>query len=339
MSDKTNRQVKLVKRPVGIPEAADFEIVQAAVPELAPGQVLVRNVFLSVEPAMRGWVNAAANYSEPVPLGSVMPAFTAGRVAASRDPAWPVGAVVTGKLGWQDYAVAEAGALQRVDESGGLPLSTALGVMGINGVSAHYGLLEIGQPRAGETVVVSTAAGAVGSCVGQIAKIRGCRTVGITGGPAKVRQCLETFGFDAAVDYKAPDFEAALAAACGGGVDVYFDNTSGPISDAVMRHLKQGARVVVCGTASIANWDPLPQGPRVERHLLVKRARMQGFVIFDHPEHAPLARRDLAQWIRDGKLRYVEDILQGIEHAPGSIAGLYRGENQGKRLIQIAPAI
>ncbi len=338
MSDKTNRQVKLVKRPVGIPEAGDFEIVQAAVPELAPGQVLVRNVYLSVEPAMRGWVNAAANYAEPVPLGAVMPAFTAGRVAASRDPAWPVGTAVTGKLGWQDYALAEAGALQRVDESSGLPLSTALGVMGINGVSAHYGLLEVGQPRAGETVVVSTAAGAVGSCVGQIAKIRGCRTVGITGGPAKVRQCLETFGFDAAVDYKAPDFEAALAAACGTGVDVYFDNTSGPISDAVMRHLKQGARVVVCGTASIANWDPLPQGPRVERHLLVKRARMQGFVIFDHPEHGPVARRDLAQWIQQGRLRYVEDILQGIEHAPGAIAGLYRGENQGKRLIQVAPA-
>lgn len=336
MSDKTNRQVKLVKRPQGIPEASDFEIVQAALPSLAPGHVLVRNIYLSVEPAMRGWVNAAANYAQPVPLQSVMPAFTAGRVVASQDPDWPVGTAVTGKLGWQDYAVAEAGALERVHEADGLPLSTALGVMGINGVSAHYGLLEIGQPRAGETVIVSTAAGAVGSCVGQIAKIRGCRTVGIAGGPAKVRQCLETFGFDAAVDYKAPDFEAALAAACGEGVDVYFDNTCGPISDAVMRHLKQGARIVVCGTASIANWDPLPQGPRVERHLLVKRARMQGFVIFDHPGHGAVARRELSQWIREGKLQYAQDILQGIEQAPGAIAGLYRGENQGKRLIQIA---
>jgi len=185
-------------------------------------------------------------------------------------------------------------------------------------------------------VVVSTAAGAVGSCVGQIAKIQGCRTVGIAGGPAKVRQCLETFGYDAAVDYKCPDFEERLAQACAAGVDVYYDNTSGTISDQVMRYLKPGARVVVCGTASVANWDPTPQGPRVERHLLVKRASMQGFVIFDHAEHYTVARQALAQWIRAGKLHYVEDILEGMEQAPDSIAGLYRGENQGKRLIRIA---
>jgi len=217
-----------------------------------------------------------------------------------------------------------------------LPLSTSLGVMGLNGVTAHYGLLEIGQPKAGETVVVSTAAGAVGSCAGQIAKIKGCRTVGIAGGAQKVRLCIEEFGFDAALDYKAGDFEARLREACGRGVDIYFDNTAGTISDAVMAHLNVGARIVVCGTASVSSWDPPPRGPRVERHLLVKRARMQGFVIFDHQDRYDAAYRELGQWVREGRVRYLEDVLEGIEYAPGAIAGLYRGENLGKRLIRVA---
>jgi NADPH-dependent curcumin reductase CurA len=197
--------------------------------------------------------------------------------------------------------------------------------------------LRIGQPRAGDTVVVSTAAGAVGSCVGQIARIHGCRIVGITGGETKRRLCLEYFGFDAAVDYKAADFEQRLAHACPAGVDVYYDNTAGAICDAVMNHLNVGARVVVCGTASVATWDPPPVGPRVERHLLVKRARMQGFVILDHAEHHAAARAELARWLREGKLRYREEILDGIEHAPDAIAGLYRGENLGRRLIRLVP--
>ena len=330
-----NRQIRLKSRPTGIPQAEHFELTQEDVPALEPGQILVRNVFLSVEPAMRGWVGAAANYAEPVALGAVMRSFAAGRVEASRDPAVPVGTKVTGLFGWQDYAVIEAAAIERLVEEDDLPLSTALGVMGINGVTAHYGLLELGQPRSGETVVVSTAAGSVGSCVGQIAKIRGCRTVGIAGGEVKRALCVERFGFDAAVDYKAGDFPEQLAAACAGGVDVYFDNTAGAISDAVMARLNVGARVVICGTASVASWSPTPQGPRVERHLLVKRARMQGFVIFDHADHHPAARRDLAQWLREGRLTYLEDVLDGIEHAPDAIAGLYRGENLGKRLIRI----
>jgi NADPH-dependent curcumin reductase CurA len=186
-------------------------------------------------------------------------------------------------------------------------------------------------------VVVSTAAGSVGSCVGQIAKIKGCRAVGIAGGPLKTRQCLEDFGYDAAIDYKADGLEAALDAACPKGIDVYFDNTSGPISDAVLRRLAVGARVIICGTASIASWDPIPQGPRVERHLLVKRARMQGFLVFDYIRQYAQARTELEVWVRDGLIRYREDILEGIEQAPDSIAGLYRGENLGKRLIRIAP--
>jgi NADPH-dependent curcumin reductase CurA len=336
MNPLTNQQVRLRSRPAAIPQAENFEITHAPVPALQEGQVLVRNVFLSVEPAMRGWLSAVGNYSEPVPIGGVMRSFTAGRVEASRDPAVPVGAWVTGLFGWQNYAVVPASDIQRQITDRDLPLSTALGVLGINGVTAHYGLLQLGRPQAGQTVVVSTAAGSVGSCVGQIAKLKGCRTIGITGGETKQRMCLEQFGFDVAVDYKAPDFAQQLAVACAGGVDVYYDNTSGAISDAVMTHLNQGARVIVCGTASVSNWDPIPSGPRVERHLLVKRASMQGFVIFDHPEHYAEAYRDLAQWIRTGQIRYLEDILEGIEHAPDAIAGLYRGDNLGKRLIRIA---
>ena len=337
MSGHLNRRVLLKERPTGIPQARHFQLDEAVVQPLQDGEVLVRNDWLSVEPAMRGWVSAVRNYSEPVEIGAVMRSFAAGTVVASRDPAVHEGAHVTGLFGWQDYAVVRAGGIERVVTESDLPLATALGVMGINGVTAHYGLLEIGRPVPGETVVVSTAAGSVGSCVGQIARLSGCRTVGITGGPQKVRLCQETFGFDAAVDYKAPDFESRLAEACRGGVDVYFDNTSGAISDAVMAHLRPGARVVICGTSSIASWDPAPMGPRVERRLLVNRASMQGFVIFDHAEHHPVARRDLAQWLRAGRLRYLEDVLEGLDKAPDAIAGLYRGDNLGKRLIRVRP--
>lgn len=337
MPQPANRQVRLKTRPSGIPQAEHFEIVEAPVPEPAAGQVLVRNIYLSVEPAMRGWVSAVANYSEPVALGAVMRSLAVGRVEESRHPDFHPGDYVTGMFDWQDYAAVEGKAIQRKVVRTGLPISTSLGVLGLNGLTAYFALLETGQPKAGETVVVSTAAGAVGSCVGQIAKIKGCRSVGIAGGPDKVRMCREEFRYDAAVDYKAGDFESALAAACPGGVDVYFDNTAGRISDSVMHLLNAGARVVICGTASIASWDPIPRGPRVERHLLVKRARMQGFLIFDHAERFPEALQALEGWARAGQVHYREDMLDGIEQAPGSIAGLYRGENLGKRLIRIAP--
>ena len=336
MKRDANRQVLLVSRPEGIPDAENFEIINASVPEPKENEVLVRNIYLSVEPAMRGWVSSVANYSEPVPLGTVMRAFTVGRVVASRHFGFRPGEYVTGMFGWQDFASVEAKAIQRKVSETDLSISTSLGVLGLNGITAYFGLLEIGQPKAGETVVVSTAAGAVGSCVGQIAKIRDCRTVGITGGPEKVRICRDEFGFDAAIDYKAGGLEAALAKACPGGVDVYYDNTAGIISDEVLKHLNTGARVVICGTASIANWEPIPMGPRVERHLLVKRARMQGFIVLDYTGRYAEALKDLTPWVRQGLIRYREDILEGIEQAPGAIAGLYRGENFGKRLIRIA---
>lgn len=330
-----NRQVILTSRPDGIPQAEHFRIVESMVPTPAVGQVVVRNEWLSVEPAMRGWVSAVANYSDPVALGSVMRSFAAGRIVASQHPDWPVGTVVTGMFGWQEFALVDGTQIQRRVDDVDLPLSTALGVLGINGVTAHYGLLQIGQPKPGETVVVSTAAGAVGSCVGQIARLHGCRTVGITSSEEKRALCLERFGFDAAVDYKAADFRDRLAEACPAGVDVYYDNTAGQITDAVMEHLNIGARVVVCGTASVASWSPPPQGPRVERHMLVKRARMQGFVIFDHPDYYAQACAELSDWVRRGTLKYVEDVLCGIEAAPDAIAGLYRGDNLGKRLIHL----
>lgn len=333
----SSRQVRLKHRPVGIPQAEHFEIVNVPAPEPGPGQFRVRNLYLSVEPAMRGWVNAADNYAEPVPVGAVMRSFAAGVIDRSTLPDWPVGTRVTGLFGWQDHAVAAPDDVDHVVSERDLPLSAALGVLGLNGLTAHHGLLHIGRPQPGQTVVVSTGAGAVGSCVGQIARILGCRTVAIAGGEAKRRQCLDVFGYDVALDYKAPGFEMALAEACANGVDVYFDNTSGTISDAVMHHLAVGARVVVCGTAAIARWDPPPTGPRVERPLLVKRASMQGFLILDHRAHAEAARRELAGWVRDGRIRYVEDVLDGIEQAPDAIAGLYRGENLGKRLIRLTP--
>jgi NADPH-dependent curcumin reductase CurA len=335
MKNNRNRQVILKSRPADIPQADNFDIIESDFPDLRDGQILVHNVYLSVEPAMRGWVSSVANYSEPVRIGEVMRSFAAGEVLQSAHPDFKPGDKVMGMFGWQEFALVGPAAVSRKVREDDLPLSLSLGVTGINGVTAYFGLLDIGQPRPGDTVVVSTAAGAVGSAVGQIAKIAGCRTVGIAGGPAKVAQCRELFGYDAAIDYKSGDFASELAACCPNGIDVYFDNTGGPISDAVFRHLAVGARVVICGTASVSSWDPWPKGPRAERHLLVKRARMQGFVIFDYVPRFGEALARLAQWIRDGRLRYSEDVLDGIEQAPGAIAGLYRGENTGKRLIRI----
>src|SRR6478609_7089146 len=331
MHQRVNRQVRLKSRPSGIPQAEHFEIVEEPVPDPSDGQVVVRNIYLSVDPAMRGWVSAVANYSEPVALGAVMRSLAVGRVEESRNSEFDPGDYVTGMFGWQDYAVVDATAIQRKIDGSGLPISTSLGVLGLNGLTAYFALLEIGQPKAGETVVVSTAAGAVGSCVGQIAKIKGCRTVGIAGGAEKVRQCLHEFGFDAAIDYKAGiDLDEALRSACPEGVNVYFDNTSGSISDAVLRNLALGARIVICGTASYPSWNPWNMGPRPERHLLVKRSRMQGFLATDFLDRFPEAEVQISQWIKEGRINYREEIHEGLEHAPGSLQRLYQGENTGK---------
>ncbi len=330
-----NRQCVLIARPTGVAQAEHFAIIDTPDAPITDGQIRVRNRFLSVEPAMRGWIADAGNYAAPVAIGSVMRAIAVGEVIESRTPEYALGEAVTGWFGWQQEAVVTNDAIIRRVAETDLPLSLSLGVLGINGVTAHLALTQIGEPQAGETVLVSTAAGAVGSAVGQIAKLLGCRAVGIAGGAEKVMQCINSFGYDTAIDYKSADLKTAITAACPNGVHVYFDNVAGAISDAVHPHLAIGARIVVCGTASITDWNPWPTGPRVERHLLVKRARMQGFVIFDHMDRYDASVAQLADWVRAGQLHYEEDILTGMEACPDALAGLYRGENKGKRIIKI----
>lgn len=330
-----NRQVILTGCPTGVAQASDFAIIETGLPSISEGQLLVRNRFLSVEPAMRGWIADAGNYSEPVAIGSVMRALAVGEIVEGHHPKYRTGETVTGWFGWQEFAAVDESAIVRRVSEIDLPLSLSLGVLGINGVTAHLALTLIGEPKPGDTVLVSTAAGSVGSAVGQIAKIFGCRTVGITGGADKVAQCKSEFGFDAVIDYKVPGLAEAINITCSKGVNVYFDNTSGSISDAVYPRLALRARVIVCGTASIPAWNPWPQGPRLERHLLVNRARAEGFVIFDHMDRYEASVAQLADWVRSGQLIYAEDMLEGIEACPDALAGLYRGDNKGKRVIRL----
>jgi NADPH-dependent curcumin reductase len=331
-----NRQIWLCSRPNGIPQAADFAIRETDVPTVSDGEFLVRNQFLSADPAMRGWIADKSTYWPRIEVGDTMRAFSVGDVVESRNPAYVVGDKVMGIFGWQDYAAVKQPQVMRKVLEGDLPLSLSLGILGLNGLTAYFGLLDVCRPKAGETVVVSTAAGGVGSAVGQIAKIRGCRAIGFAGGPEKVRQCVEDFGYDGAIDYKAEaDLDSALARHCAEGIDAFFDNTSGAVHDAVLRRINLGARIAICGTASYASWDPWNEGPRPERHLLVKRAVMQGFLTTDFAARYEEAIAALAGWIREGKLKYREDILQGIEAAPASIAMLYAGENRGKLIIKL----
>ena len=323
-------------RPVGVPGPEFFNIETHPIDPLKDGEFLVRNRYLSVDPAMRGWVNDAPNYLPPVPVGDVMRAIAVGEIVDSRHPDYAVGETVSGVFGWQHYAASDGSNVMRRHVERDPSPSLALGVLGLNGLTAYFGLLGLCEPQAGETLVVSTAAGAVGSCVGQIAKIKGCRTVGIAGGAEKTRQCIEEFGYDHAIDYKnADDLDAALESACPDGTDMYFDNTCGPISDAVCRHLALGARIAICGTASIQQWDPLPVGPRVHRQLLVARARMSGLLVHDFADRFGEAVENLSQWLDSGELISREHVLDGIEQAPGAIGMLYRGENTGKLIIRL----
>ena len=335
IANLTNRRVILASRPKGVPEAEHFAVDEAPVPDLGPGEFLVRTRFWSVDPAMRGWANDAPNYLPPVEIGAAMRAFAVGEVAASRHPDYAEGETVSGMFGWQRFAVSDGSDVDRKVTQSDLPPSLALGVLGLNGVTAYFGLLEICDPQAGETVVVSTAAGAVGFVVGQIAKIRGCRTVGIAGGPEKAALCRVAYGYDAAIDYRGEDVAEALKAAAPDGVDCYFDNTCGPISDAVMTRLAQGARITVCGTAALTDWDPIPTGPRLHRHLLVARARMSGFLVLDYKDRYAEALDQLAEWLRAGRLTYREHVLEGAEAARGAIRMLYDGKNTGKLLVRV----
>ena len=340
MSTTVNQQVWLKSRPTGIPQAENFALRDGEIPQISEGEVLVKNHYLSADPAMRGWINDSSNYWPQVEIGATLRAFAVGEIIASKHSSYAIGDRIMGIFGWQEYSAATDKHIMVKVPRSDLPLSLFLGVLGLNGLTAYFGLLDVGQPIEGETVIVSTAAGSVGSCVGQLAKLKGCRTIGIAGGREKVRQCLEEFGYDAAIDYKGvADLDGAIKAACPDGVDVYYDNTSGAISDAVLRNLKLGARIVVCGTASYPSWNPWNTGPRPERHLLVKRARMQGFLTTDFIARFPEAIANLSGWIREGKIRYREELLEGIRHAPATVQKLYSGENTGKLVMRLPAAV
>lgn len=330
-----NRRVVLAKRPKGVPDADHFAVEDIAVPELDDGELLVKCEYWSIDPAMRGWVNAAPNYLPPVEIGAPMRSFAVGTVAASRNPDYAEGETVLGMFGWQRFAISDGSQVDRKVDAQDLSSSLALGVLGLNGITAYFGLREVCAPKQGDTVVVSTAAGSVGSAVGQIAKIMGCRTVGITGSAEKAAQCREAFGYDAVINYKEDDVAAALKATCPNGIDCYFDNTCGEISDAVMTHLAQGARIAICGTAALTDWDPIPMGPRIHRQLLVARARMQGFLVLDYKARYPEAVKALTAWVRDGRLAHNEHVLEGADAARGAIKMLYEGGNTGKLLVRV----
>ena len=331
-----NRRIILKTRATGLPGPEHFQLVEDEAPEPGPGQVLVRNHFVSVDPAMKGWISEARNYAS-VDTGATMRAFGVGEVVASRHPGIQPGEFVCGSTGWQDYGIAEESQpfFRKVDPDDG-PLSTALGIFGISGLTAWFGLLDIGRPKAGETVVVSTAAGAVGSAVGQVAKIRECRTVGITGGPAKAALCRDVFRYDAVIDYKSgTDLADALNAACPDGIDIYYDNVGGTTLDTVMSMLNIGARVIICGTAATASWDPPPRGIRLERAILINRAKLQGFIIFDYADRFGEALGELRDWVADGRLGWREDVVHGLQRAPEALASLYQGANMGRLIIDL----
>jgi NADPH-dependent curcumin reductase CurA len=329
-----NRRILLKNRPTGAPAREDFELVEGPVPEPGEGEVLTRTLYLSLDPYMRGRMSAAKSYAKPVGLGEVMSGGTVGEVVTSRHPGLAPGDVVVGPGGWQDYAVLP-GALARKLDPGLAPVSTALGVLGMPGMTAYVGLLDIGRPKADETVVVSAASGAVGSIAGQIAKIHGCRVVGVAGGGAKVDYVVRELGFDAAVDHRSRDLAASLAAACPQGVDVYFENVGGATQKAVWPLLNDFARVAVCGLIAHYNDPTPPPGPPMV-DVLRKRLTVQGFIVRDHGRREPDFLRDVAGWLRAGRLKYREDIVDGLENAPVAFIGLLQGKNFGKLVVKVA---
>jgi NADPH-dependent curcumin reductase len=330
-----NRRIVLARRPVGIPGPEHFARDDQPIPEPAEGEYRIRNLFLSIDPAQRGWVNADGNYSSPVGLGEVMRSLTVGVVDATRHPDFAPGQHWYGWFGWQDYCCAAPDkALRRADPSEA-PLSAAAGILGITGLTAYLALTRIGAPQPGETVVVSTAAGAVGSIVGQIARRLDCRVVGIAGSDEKAALCVDEFGYDEALNYKSGFGTERLREACPRGIDVFFDNTSGAIADAAIPVMNLRGRIVQCGTAAVPVWSPPPAGPRREREILVKRLRHEGFIIFDHVRDFQSVGAILAGWMREGTLRYREDIEHGLDRAPAALASLYRGANLGKKIIEL----
>jgi len=334
-----NRQIVLASRPAAEPTVDNFRLVEQPVPELADGQVLVRHHYLSLDPYMRGRMNEGKSYAQPQPLDAVMIGGTVGEVVASRNAAFAVGDKVVGMGGWQEYAVIDAsqrGVLQKVDTTH-VPLSAYLGAVGMPGVTAWYGLVKIIAPKAGETVVVSAASGAVGGAVGQLAKVRGARVVGLAGGPDKCRQVVEELGFDACIDYRQyPDvrsLSAALKEACPNGIDGYFENVGGIILDAVMLRANAFARVAMCGMIAGYNGQPIPMA--APQLILVNRMKIEGFIVSEHMEVWPEALKELGTLVATGKLKYRETVAQGLAAAPEAFLGLLKGRNFGKQLVKL----
>ncbi|HXQ26467.1 MAG TPA: NADP-dependent oxidoreductase [Candidatus Acidoferrales bacterium] len=330
-----NRQFVLAARPVGMPKESDFRLASAPIPALASGQVLLRTLFLSVDPYMRGRMNGIRTYADPVDIGQLMVGGTVGKVVQSQNPAFHVGDSVAGYWGWQEYAVSDGKGLQKLDASLA-PISAALGVLGMPGMTAYFGFLDICQPKPGETVVVSGAAGAVGSLVGQIAKIKGCRAVGIAGTDDKVAWLTGELGFDAAFNYKTTeDYVAKLRELCPKGIDCYFDNVGGAVTDAVLPVLNVRARISVCGQISQYNSAKPEPGVRPYIFLLSKQSRAEGFIVSQFMDRFPEGVAQMARWLKEGKLKHREQIVEGFENAPRALIGVLQGDNTGKMLVAI----
>ena len=333
--DLVNHQFRLAARPVGLPKPSDWQYTEEPVPEPGEGEVLVKVRLISLDPAMRGWMNDARSYIPPVGIGEVMRALAAGEVLSSNHPELAPGDLVTGPFGVQEYAVAQAGAVTKVDTSLA-PLSVYLSTLGMTGMTAYFGLLDVGKVREGDTVVVSGAAGAVGSVAGQIARIKSARVIGIAGGEEKCRWLLDELGFDAAIDYKAEDVRQALREHAPDGVDVFFDNVGGDILDAVLTRLARGARIVICGAVSQYNATEAVQGPANYLSLLVSRASMTGMVVFDYAARYGEAAREIAAWMQEGRMISREDIVDGgVSAFPDTLLRLFSGENTGKLVLQL----
>lgn len=329
-----NRAFVFAVRPQGMPDESTFRLVESPIPERKEGELLLRALYLSVDPYMRGRLSQARSYAPPVEIGQVMVGGVVARVVESKNAGYAAGDIVVGYMGWQEYAVSDGKGLRKVDPS--IPVTAALGILGITGLTAYFGLLDICNPKPGETVVVSGAAGAVGSIVGQIAKLKGCRTLGIAGGDDKVEWIRRECGFDAAFNYKTtPDYGAALNELCPKGIDVYFDNVGGPITDAVLPRINTGARIAVCGQISQYNNAKPEMGPRLLSMLVVARAKMQGFLVSDYASRFGPALEDLKGWYQSGRIRNREDIVEGFENLPNAFIGLLKGENIGKRLVKV----
>ncbi|MET1078138.1 MAG: NADP-dependent oxidoreductase [Pseudomonas sp.] len=329
-----NRQFLLAQRPVGLPSRETFSYVESVVGEPGPGQVLVRNLYLSLDPAMRGWMNDAKSYIPPVGLGEVMRALGVGQVVASNHPDFAVGEHVNGALGVQDYFLGAPKGFYKVDPRRA-PLPLYLSALGMTGMTAYFALLDVGAPKAGETVVISAAAGAVGSIAGQIAKLKGCRVVGIAGGAEKCALLVDELGFDAAIDYKNEDLHAGLKRTCPKGVDVFFDNVGGDILDAVLTRINFRARVVICGAISQYNNKQAVKGPANYLTLLVNSARMEGMVVMTYAPRFAEAAQDMAAWLAAGQLKSKEDVIEGLQTFPETLLKLFNGGNSGKLIIKV----